>query len=53
MTVAITNIIAFLGGVVLIGGLLWAAKKGNGDREEEQAAREYFTLHGHWPDERP
>jgi hypothetical protein len=22
-----------------------------GDREEEEAAREYFDAHGHWPDE--
>jgi hypothetical protein len=51
MTVAITNIVAFLGGVILIGGLIWAAKHGNGDREAEDAAREFFTLHGHWPDE--
>ena len=22
-----------------------------GDREKEEAAREYFDAHGHWPDE--
>ena len=36
-----------------IAGLLWAAKRGNGDREAEAAAREYFSRHGHWPDEAP
>ena len=24
-----------------------------GDREKEEAAREYFDAHGHWPDEEP
>jgi hypothetical protein len=24
-----------------------------GDREREEAAREYFDQHGHWPDETP
>jgi hypothetical protein len=24
---------------------------GRNDRDEEEAAREYFTAHGHWPDE--
>jgi hypothetical protein len=24
-----------------------------GDRERDEAAREYFDQHGHWPDEEP
>jgi hypothetical protein len=24
-----------------------------GDREREEAAREFFDQHGHWPDEEP
>ncbi len=30
--------------------LYFLAKKDN-DREKEEAAREYFDQHGHWPDE--
>lgn len=26
---------------------------GDKDREDEEAAREYFDEHGHWPDESP
>lgn len=26
---------------------------GDGAREEEEAARDYLSLHGHWPDESP
>ena len=26
---------------------------GRNDRDEEEAAREYFDAHGHWPDEKP
>ncbi len=53
MFVAISNIIAFLGGVFVIGLLIWFAIRGTGEREAEEAAREYFDEHGHWPDEAP
>jgi hypothetical protein len=53
MVVAITNIIAAVGGIGLIAGLIWAAKHGNGDREAEEAARDFFSEHGYWPDEAP
>ena len=26
---------------------------GRHDRDDDEAAREYFDLHGHWPDEEP
>jgi hypothetical protein len=26
---------------------------GDGAREEEEAARDYLSMHGHWPDEAP
>ncbi len=26
---------------------------GRHDRDDEEAAREYFDVHGHWPDEKP
>lgn len=51
MAVAIANVIAALGGLGLIVGLVWAAKVGNGDREAEAAARDFYSEHGHWPDE--
>ncbi len=51
MVTAISNVIAALGGIGLIGGLIWAAKRGNGDREAEYAARDYYSEHGRWPDE--
>jgi hypothetical protein len=51
MVVAISNVIAFVGGCVVIGGLIWIAKNGHGDREAEDAARDFFDEHGHWPDE--
>jgi hypothetical protein len=51
MVVAVANIVAVIGGIALIGGLLWAATRGNGEREAEQAARDYFTQHGRWPDD--
>jgi hypothetical protein len=51
MVVVISNVVAFLGGCVVIGGLIWFAMKGNSERDEEEAARAYFDAHGHWPDE--
>jgi hypothetical protein len=53
MVVAVANIVAVVGGIGLIGGLIWAASHGNGDREAEAEARDYFSAHGHWPDEAP
>ena len=53
MAADIATIIATIGGIGLIIGLVYAAKAGNGDREAEEAARDYFTEHGHWPDEAP
>jgi hypothetical protein len=47
----IATVIATIGGVGLILGLLYAAKAGNGDREAEEAARVYFDTHGRWPDD--
>jgi hypothetical protein len=33
--------------------LAWYAARGPGDREEEDAARDFYDRHGHWPDEEP
>ena len=53
MAADVATVIATLGGIILIVGLLYAAKAGNGDREAEEAARDFFSEHGHWPDETP
>jgi hypothetical protein len=53
MLVAISNIVASVAGIAIIVGLVWLARSGHGDRDAEDAAREYFDAHGHWPDEAP
>jgi hypothetical protein len=51
MTSAIATVIATIGGIGLIVALIWVARSGSGEREDEEAARDFFTRHGHWPDE--
>ena len=51
MVADVATIIATIGGIVLIGGLIYAAFVGNGDREAEEAARVYYDQHGRWPDD--
>ena len=53
MVVLVSNVVAFAGGCIVIGGLIWIARKGHGDRDAEDAARAFFDQHGHWPDEAP
>ena len=53
MVTTISTIIATIAGIGLIVALIWIAASGHGDREAEEAAREYFDEHGHWPDEAP
>jgi hypothetical protein len=31
--------------------LAWVAARGHADRDAEDAAREFYDRHGHWPDE--
>ena len=33
--------------------LFRAGAKGDRERDDEEAARDYFSQHGHWPDEAP
>lgn len=42
---------AVVGGVGSIVVLAWFAARGHADRDEEDAAREFYDRHGHWPDE--
>ena len=51
MAELIWSIIAVAGGIVLIVVILWSLATGRGDRDREEAARQYFDEHGRWPDE--
>jgi hypothetical protein len=31
--------------------MVWIATRGHRERDDEDAARAFFDLHGHWPDE--
>jgi hypothetical protein len=39
--------------IYFINWLFRIGVSGEGEREAERAARDYFDIHGHWPDERP
>lgn len=38
-------------GTAMCGVIIYFLVKKDDDREKEEAAREYFDQHGHWPDE--
>jgi hypothetical protein len=46
-------IIALVSSVGSIALLIYLQARGRYDRDEEDAARDFFDRHGHWPDERP
>jgi hypothetical protein len=37
--------------LLLLNGLFRLGAQGDRERDAEQAARDYLTAHGHWPDE--
>jgi high-affinity Fe2+/Pb2+ permease len=39
--------------VWMVNWLFRMSVQSNRDREQEERAREYFDVHGHWPDEEP
>jgi hypothetical protein len=39
--------------VLLLNWLFRIGAQGDREREDEAAARDFFTTHGHWPDEDP
>jgi hypothetical protein len=43
--------LAISGGVLSLAALIWVAARGDSARDEEDAARAFFDVHGHWPDE--
>jgi hypothetical protein len=47
----IISLIAIVGGVLSLIVLIWIAARGDSARDEEDAARAFFDLHGRWPEE--
>ena len=39
--------------VLLLNVLFRMGAEGDRERQAEEAARDYYTQHGHWPDEAP
>ena len=39
--------------LLLLNVLFRIGARGDRERDEEDAAREYLATHGHWPDEKP
>ena len=53
MVQLIWSIIAVVASIAITGGVVYALISGRHDRDHEEEARDYFTRHGHWPDETP
>jgi hypothetical protein len=53
MAEVLWSIVAVLGALFVIALVIWGLLSGRDDRDKEEAAREYFDEHGHWPDEAP
>jgi hypothetical protein len=50
------DVISIIALVITALGLIWLVKvaaSGDPEREAEAAARDYYSEHGHWPDETP
>ncbi len=45
------GVIGVVGAIASIALMVFIAAKGHSDRHAEDAAREFYDLHGHWPDE--
>ena len=48
--------VALLIAAVIVWMINWMFRmsvESNRDREEEERAREFFDVHGYWPDEKP
>jgi hypothetical protein len=44
---------AVVAALVMCGVIIYFLITGEGERRDEEAARDYYTAHGHWPDEDP
>ena len=47
------SIVAIVGGLVMVGVIIYSMLTGFEERHAEEAARAYYDEHGHWPDEAP
>jgi hypothetical protein len=47
----IWSVVGIVGGAAGVVVLLWAARTGLSDRQDEDAARDFYDVHGRWPDE--
>jgi hypothetical protein len=45
--------VAVVLGFAMCGVVLYFMLSGRDDRDADEAAREFFDAHGHWPDETP
>ena len=45
------TVVALIGSVAGVAGLIWVAARGHGERDAEDAARAHFEAHGRWPDD--
>ena len=51
MVLDVINIAAGIVGVLSIIWLIWYAAQGDPEREAEEQARQFYDVHGRWPDE--
>jgi hypothetical protein len=51
MAELIWSVIGVIGGLLMIAVILWFLVTGHGDRDREEAARQFYDEHGRWPDE--
>jgi hypothetical protein len=55
VAIALDAVYAFTTAAIAVAAVVWLATYMRTDkaRESEDEAREFFDLHGHWPDEAP
>jgi hypothetical protein len=51
MAETIWSIIGVVGGLAMVGVILWFLITGRDDRDRDEEARRFYDEHGHWPDE--
>ena len=47
------GVFGVVGGIGAIIVMLWVSAKSTGERDDEESARDFYTEHGHWPDQEP
>jgi hypothetical protein len=53
MFVTVISVAALIVTIAGVIWLVWVAAHGDPERQAESDAREFFSAHGHWPDEDP